>query len=63
MAAAEQLASLDARAYALAKKSARRMMLSTLEEEGSKALDRQVLDHWQDEQTRASLERLLTPKA
>jgi enoyl-CoA hydratase/carnithine racemase len=63
VAAAEQLASLDARAYALAKKSARRMMLSTLEEEGSKALDRQVLDHWQDEQTRASLERLLTPKA
>jgi enoyl-CoA hydratase/carnithine racemase len=62
-AAAEQLASLDAHAYASAKASARRLMLSTLEEEGSRALDRQVLDHWQDDQTRASLERLLAPKA
>ncbi len=63
VAAAEQLASLDARAYALAKTSVRRPMLSALGEEGSRALDRQVLDHWQNDQTRASLERLLAPRA
>jgi len=63
VAAAEQLASLDSGAYALAKTSARRPVLSTLGEEGSRVLDRQVLDHWQDDQTRASLQRLLSPKA
>ena len=63
VAAAEQLASLDARAYALAKASARRAALSTIGDAGSRLLDRQVGEHWQDDQTRASLERLLTPKA
>jgi enoyl-CoA hydratase/carnithine racemase len=62
LAAAEQLASLDARAYSLAKASSRRMVLSTLGDERSRQLDRQVLGHWRDEQTRASLERLLKPK-
>ncbi len=62
VAAAEDLASLDARAYALAKASARRPLLTTLGEQGSRALDRQVLEHWQDDRTRASLERLLAPK-
>ncbi len=59
--AAEQLASLDARAYALAKASARRDVLGSLEDGGSRSLDRQVRDHWQDDLTRASLERLLRP--
>jgi enoyl-CoA hydratase len=62
VAAAEQLASLDARAYSLAKTSARRTVVSTLGEERSRQLDRQVLDHWQNPQTRASLGRLLKPK-
>ena len=60
VAEAEQLASLDARAYALAKTSSRRTVLSSSEDEGARSLDRQVGDHWQDDPTRASLERLLS---
>jgi enoyl-CoA hydratase/carnithine racemase len=62
MAAADQLASLDARAYALAKASTRRVMLSSLEDESGRLLDGQVRAHWKDDLTRASLERLLRPK-
>ena len=60
MSAAEQLASYDARAYALAKASARRAMLLTLEDESARLLDQQVGDQWQDDPTRASLQRLLS---
>ena len=62
MAEAERLASLDARAYALAKAGARRSVLAAVEDQGSRQLDEQVRDHWQDETTRASLGRLLKPK-
>jgi len=62
-AAAEQLALLDGRAYGLAKTSVRRIALAAIEDEGSRLLERQVRDHWRDDQTRASLERLLKPKA
>jgi enoyl-CoA hydratase len=62
MAAAEKLASFDAGAYALAKASTRRAALSAMEDEGSGLLDPQVRDHWKDDRTRASLERLLKPK-
>ncbi len=58
--AAEQLASFDAVAYALAKASARRVMLLSLEDESAESLDRQVGDHWQDDTTKANLERLLS---
>ena len=58
--AAEQLAAHDARAYALAKASARRAVLSSLEDDGARLLDRQVGDHWQEDPTRAGLERLLS---
>jgi enoyl-CoA hydratase/carnithine racemase len=61
-AAAEQLSALDARAYALAKASLRREMLSSARDEGGRSLDHQVRDHWQDEATRANLERLVAPK-
>jgi enoyl-CoA hydratase/carnithine racemase len=62
MAAAEQLASLDAGAYALAKSSVRRAALAAME--GSDpAVDRQVLEHWRADGTRADLERLLAPKS
>jgi len=60
IAAAEQLASFDARAYALAKASSRRAVLSSSQEEGATMLDRAVGDHWQADSTRASLERLLS---
>jgi enoyl-CoA hydratase/carnithine racemase len=60
IAAAEQLASFDTRAYALAKASSRRSMLSSSEDGGARLLDRQVGDHWQADPTRASLERLLS---
>jgi enoyl-CoA hydratase/carnithine racemase len=63
VAAAEQLASLDARAYSLAKTSVRRTALSTLGDEESRSLNRQVLEHWQEDPTRASLQRLLAPKS
>jgi enoyl-CoA hydratase len=62
LAAAEQLASFDARAYALAKASIRRAALSAMVDEGGQQLDRQVSDHWQDDRTRANLEQLLKPK-
>jgi hypothetical protein len=62
MAAAEQLASFDARAFALAKVSIRRAALSAMDDEGGRLLDRQVSDHWQDDGTRANLEGLLKPK-
>ena len=59
---AEQLASLDARAYALAKASARRGALASPDDESAGLLERQVREHWQEDSTRASLERLLKPK-
>jgi len=62
IAAAEQLASLDSGAYALAKASSRRAVFGTGDEEESRRLDRRVLDHWQDAHTRSNLERLLKPK-
>ncbi|HXA32170.1 MAG TPA: enoyl-CoA hydratase/isomerase family protein [Acidimicrobiales bacterium] len=62
MASAEQLASLDARAYGLAKASIRRAALSAMDDEVGRLLDRQVSGHWQADQTRANLERLLKPK-
>jgi enoyl-CoA hydratase len=61
--AAEQLASLDARAYALAKASIRRHALSSMEDDGSHVLDPQVREHWKDDHTRANLEKLLKPKS
>jgi enoyl-CoA hydratase/carnithine racemase len=63
VAAAEQLASLDARAYALAKATARRALLASANDESGRALDRQVLEHWKDDVTRANLQRLLGPKS
>jgi len=60
--AAEQLMSLDARAYELAKAAARRAVLLNIEEHGRRSLDRQVRDHWRGDQTRDSLRRLLAPK-
>jgi enoyl-CoA hydratase len=62
LSAAERLASLDQPAYALAKASARRHALVAMEGEAGRSFDRQVRDQWQDEKTRASLERLLKPK-
>ena len=63
LAAAEQLASLDARAYALAKASTRRLALSAMGDEGARVLDRDVRDQWKDDRTRSNLEQLLKPKA
>jgi hypothetical protein len=34
-----------------------------LDDDACRRLDSQVLDHWQDDQTRASLDRLRKPKA
>jgi enoyl-CoA hydratase len=62
LSAAEQLASFDPRAFALAKASIRRAALSAMDDEGGRLLDRQVSDHWQDDGTRANLEGLLKPK-
>ncbi len=62
MSVAEQLASLDATAYALAKASSRRQALRAIEEDEGRRLDRQVLDQWQDDRTRASLDRIRKPK-
>ncbi len=62
VAAAERAASLDAGAYALAKATSRRTVLGVIGGDESRLLDRQVLDHWQDEHTRTNLERLLRPK-
>ena len=59
--AAEQLAALDADAYALAKASLRGASLLAID--GSDPVfDRRVLDHWRADETRASLQRLLAPK-
>jgi enoyl-CoA hydratase/carnithine racemase len=62
MAAAEQLASLDPGAYALAKASTRRFALSAMENDDGRAVDLLVLDHWKNDTTRTNLERLLKPK-
>ena len=61
MAEAEKLATLDAGAYALAKASVRREALIAIDRPDP-AFDRQVLEHWRADETRASLERLLAPK-
>lgn len=61
--AAEQLMLLDPRAFALAKASTRRAALSAMSDEGGRLLDRQVSDQWQDDRTRANLDKLLKPKA
>ena len=63
MVSAERLASFDAQAYALAKTSFRRSALTAMEDQVGRTLDRQVSEHWQDDQTRANLEQLLKPKA
>ncbi len=63
LAAAEQLASLDAGAYALAKASTRRAALVAMEDAGARALDHDVRNQWKDDQTRSNLEQLLKPKA
>jgi len=60
---AEELASLDAGAYALAKTASRRAALLSIGNEEGRLFDEQVLHHWQDDRTRASLEQLLKPRA
>jgi len=60
---AAQLAGLDATAYALAKVTSRRVALAVLDDDACRRLDGQVLDQWQDDRTRASLDRLRKPKA
>ena len=60
---AAQLAGLDAPAYALAKASSRRIALAVLDDDACRRLDGHVLDHWQDDRTRANLDRLRKPKA
>jgi enoyl-CoA hydratase len=60
--AAEHLGSLDARAYGLAKRSSRRSALAAMEDPAGRALNGHVLDHWNDEATRANLETLLAPR-
>jgi enoyl-CoA hydratase/carnithine racemase len=60
--AAEQLAALDAAAYALAKGALRREMLSSIRDEGGRTLEREVRAHWQGDATRENLERLVAPK-
>ncbi len=62
VALAGQLAELDAGAYALAKGTTRRAALSVLDDEGWGRLDRAVLEHWQEDATRTSLERLRKPR-
>ena len=62
LSAAEQLASLDARAYALAKTSSRRLALRAIEDGDGRRFDQQVLDQWQDDRTRANLDRIRKPK-
>ncbi len=59
---AEQLASLDSRAYALAKALARRHTLKAMGDEAGRRLDDEVRHQWQDDRTRTSLEQLLKPK-
>jgi enoyl-CoA hydratase len=62
IAAAEHLGSLDARAYALAKESSRRFALLAMEDPAGRSINGHVLDHWNDDRTRASLEQLLAPR-
>jgi enoyl-CoA hydratase/carnithine racemase len=62
VALAARLAALDASAYGLAKAASRRVALSVLDDAGARAIDRQVLGQWQNDSTRASLERLRKPK-
>jgi enoyl-CoA hydratase len=62
LAAAGELASLDARAYALAKLSSRRHALRAMHEDEGRQLDGQVLEQWQDDGTRANLDRIRKPK-
>jgi enoyl-CoA hydratase/carnithine racemase len=62
LSAAEQLASLDAPAFALAKTMLRRGLLASARDDQARALDREVRAHWQDDATRANLERLVAPK-
>jgi enoyl-CoA hydratase/carnithine racemase len=61
IALAGKLAALDPAAYALAKATTRRHALSVTDE-GARALDRQVLAQWQQDATRASLDKLRKPK-
>ncbi len=62
LALAGALARLDARAYALTKATVRRDALAVADDDACRAIDRQVLAHWQDDTTRASLDRLRKPK-
>jgi enoyl-CoA hydratase len=59
---AEQLATLDAAAYALAKATVRRDLLTSEQDDRGRALDREVRAHWQADATRANLEHLVAPK-
>lgn len=59
---AEQLASLDARAYTLAKESSRRVALLAIGDDESRRFDQRVRQQWQDDQTRANLDRIRKPK-
>jgi enoyl-CoA hydratase len=61
-ATAERLASLDQRAYELAKRSLRRHTLQRIADEQGATIDRQVEEQWRADETRANLERLLGPK-
>ena len=61
-ATAERLASLDQKAYELAKRSLRRHALRRIADDEGAAIDRQVEDQWRADETRANLERLLGPK-
>ena len=61
-AAAERLAAMDPRAYALAKVATRQDALRSIEDEPARSLEQQVREHWKDDRTRESLERLLQPK-
>ena len=63
VAEAEQLASLDPRAFALTKETTRRHLFASLEDGATRSLDQQICDHWQDELTRANLGQLLKPKS
>ena len=62
VALAGTLARLDPRAYALAKATTRRHALAVADDEACREIDRQVLAQWQDDTTRASLDRLRKPK-
>jgi enoyl-CoA hydratase/carnithine racemase len=59
---AVELTRLDARAYALTKTAARRSALAVVDDEACRALDAEVLAHWQEDATRARLEQLRKPR-